>query len=269
MHACYSCFLAFILLCDGCTQYPVHIGPVEGVSVASLPVCLPRLKISIRDLHSVLEALHNLYSSKITFEYQLPSSSQKLNTTNECIVSVLSGLTLIALQICEVLEEHNEVFSAALSQSTPTSSQAKSSASSVVQRLRQRATSYIRTLNKECPESVPYTLALHHARCMSSSSEKRETLSKQVVSSQEMIVQLEQENERIKLDLQLLEVKYEKGQKKAKRLEEESSHQSSGGASGVLTPAQSRNSLGVSTQVQSLSDSVGNLALLEEEVSDE
>jgi protein phosphatase 1 regulatory subunit 21 len=243
-------------------------GPVEDVSVSSLPVCLQRLKISIRDLHSVLEALHNLYSSKITFEYQLPSSSQKLNTTNECIVSVLSGLTLTALQICEVLEEHNEVFSAALSQSTPTSSQAKSSASSLVQRLRQRATSYIRTLNKGCPESVPYTLALHHARCMSSSSEKRETLSKQVVNSQEMIVQLEQENERIKLDLQLLEVKYEKEQKKARRLEE-LSHQSSGGTSGLLTPAQSRNSLGVNTQVQSLSDSVGNLAILEEEVSDE
>ena len=40
---------------DGCTQYPIHIGPVEGVSVASLPVCLQRLKMSIRDLHSVLE----------------------------------------------------------------------------------------------------------------------------------------------------------------------------------------------------------------------
>ena len=54
MHACYSCFLAFILHCDGCTQYPIHIGPVEGVSVASLPVCLPRLKISISVLESRL-----------------------------------------------------------------------------------------------------------------------------------------------------------------------------------------------------------------------
>ena len=96
------------------------VGPVVGISVASLPVCLQRLKISIRDLHHVLEgryfevgphqqfscslahsfpALHNLYSSKITLEYQLPSSSQKLNTTNECIVSVLSGLTLTTLQV--------------------------------------------------------------------------------------------------------------------------------------------------------------------------
>lgn len=33
---------------------------------------------------------------------------------------------------------------------------------------------------QECPESIPYTLALYHARCMSSSSENRETLSKQV-----------------------------------------------------------------------------------------
>ena len=47
----------------------------------------------------VSPALHNLYSSKITLEYQLPSSSQKLSTTNECIVSVLSGLTLTALQV--------------------------------------------------------------------------------------------------------------------------------------------------------------------------
>ena len=44
-------------------------------------------------------ALHNLYSTKITLEYQLPSSSQKLNTTNECIVSAFSGLTLTALQV--------------------------------------------------------------------------------------------------------------------------------------------------------------------------
>jgi protein phosphatase 1 regulatory subunit 21 len=241
-------------------------GPVEGVSVASLPVCLQRLKLSIRDLHSALEALHSLYSSKITFEYQLPGSSQKLNTTNECIVSVLSGLALTALQVAELLEEHSEVFSAALAQSTAASSQTESSTSSVVQRLRQRATSYIRALNKACPESVPYTLALHHARCMSSSSENRETLSKQVVSSQEIIVQLEQESERSKLDLQLLEVKYEKEQKKVKRLEEEVSHQSSGAVLS-LTPAPSRSSLGVNPQV--LSDSVGNLSVLDEEVSDE
>ena len=31
------------------------VGPVVGISVASLPVCLQRLKISIRDLHRVLE----------------------------------------------------------------------------------------------------------------------------------------------------------------------------------------------------------------------
>ena len=63
--------------------------------VSLLPPLTPSLNLC--PLSSV--ALHNLYSSKITLEYQLPNHSQKLNTTNECIVSVLSALTLTALQV--------------------------------------------------------------------------------------------------------------------------------------------------------------------------
>ena len=35
-------------------------------------------------------------------------------------------------------------------------------------------------VSQECPESVPYTLAIYNAKCLSSSSESRDTLMKQV-----------------------------------------------------------------------------------------
>ena len=35
----------------------LYAGPVDGVSVASLPVCLQRLKLSVRDLHTNLESM--------------------------------------------------------------------------------------------------------------------------------------------------------------------------------------------------------------------
>ena len=114
-------FLAFILHCDGCTQYPIHIGPVEGVSVASLPVCLQRLKISIRDLHSVLEGrlgwwvlISGLVDVSVFFPQPCTTSTPPrlhLSTSSpvhlrnstrptNALSQVLSGLTLTALQVC-------------------------------------------------------------------------------------------------------------------------------------------------------------------------
>jgi len=40
------------------------------------------------------------FSSKIAQEYQLPTASQKLNTTNECIASSLAGLHATVEQVC-------------------------------------------------------------------------------------------------------------------------------------------------------------------------
>ena len=43
-------------------------------------------------------------------------------------------------------------------------------------------------VSQECPESVPYTLAIYNAKCLSSSSESRDTLMKQV--SVNMVIKL-------------------------------------------------------------------------------
>lgn len=74
-----------------------HLYMLLHVCIVSVSCPSPSLSFSLPP--SLSTALHNLYSSKITLEYQLPTSSQKLTTTNECIVSILSGLTLTALKV--------------------------------------------------------------------------------------------------------------------------------------------------------------------------
>lgn len=102
-----------------------------------------------------------------------------------------------------------------------------------VQSLRVRATNYLRRLKKvrylhfrhytyittspltsqDCPPSVPYTLAVHNSRSLSSSTENNQTLMRQVTANKEKLSRLEEEKEQLVLDLQLLTIKYEKEQR--------------------------------------------------------
>lgn len=45
------------MLCSVLHTCLFHAGPSEGVPVANLPVCLQKLKLSFRDVNSVLEGL--------------------------------------------------------------------------------------------------------------------------------------------------------------------------------------------------------------------
>lgn len=66
---------------------------------------------------------------------------------------------------------------------------------------------------QDTPPSVPYTLAVHNSRSLSSSTENNQTLMRQVTANKAKLSRLEEEREQLVLDLQLLTIKYEKEQK--------------------------------------------------------
>lgn len=197
-------------------------GQRAGVPASNIKTCLEKLGSSIRTLKDASDKLSNLFSSKITLEYQLPNTTQKLNTTNECVVSVLGGISTTSKQLCVYLKENNEVFVMAIEQLASSRTENKQLAqSAIVQDLRMRATNYLRKLKKDCPLSVPYTLAVHNSSSLSSSTESNQTLMKQVTDNKEKLCKLEQEKEQLVLDLQLLTIKYQKEQKKCVSLDAE------------------------------------------------
>eukprot|EP00731_Ephydatia_muelleri_P024275 Em0016g546a len=193
-------------------------GVTGNIPTNNILMCVERLNGGFRDVLASMKELCTNYASKVTHEYQLPTSNQELNTTNECIVSSLTGICATAEQILDYLERHAELFRAALVQSLGTEHQV-ASVPSVVKQLRVRATHFIQRLQRNCPDSVPYTLAVYNSRSLSSSSESKETLTKQVIAGQEKISKLEQEKEQLILDFHLLKVKHEKETKKAALLE--------------------------------------------------
>lgn len=199
-------------------------GPASGVPNANAAACLLMIQSKLTDIKSIVDDLSDQYSSKIGYEYHLPTTSQKLNTTNECVVSVLGGISSTAHQLCGFLESNSEVLSASLDQSSPnsTENEHQSSRQSVLNQLRTRATTFMHRLNQlDNPSTVPYTLAVYNAHSLSSSSESKQTLMKQVMANQEKLSKLEQGKEQLVLDLQLLKVKYEKEQKRVVTLESE------------------------------------------------
>ncbi|TKC34155.1 hypothetical protein EI555_008792 [Monodon monoceros] len=202
----------------------------DGLLRTNYSSVLTHVGAALHGFHDVMKDISKHYSQKATIEHELPTATQKLITTNDCILSSVVALTNGAGKIASFFSNNVDYFVASLSYGPKTASGFISplSAECMLQ-YKKKAAAYMKALRKPLLESVPYEEALANRRVLLSSTESREGLAQQVQQSLEKISKLEQEKEHWMLEAQLAKIKLEKeNQRTADKLKSTSSGQAVG-----------------------------------------
>ncbi|KAH3853404.1 protein phosphatase 1 regulatory subunit 21-like [Dreissena polymorpha] len=182
---------------------------------------------NLRYLHEAVKEVSKHYNGKVSLEHQMPTATQRLKTTDECVVSSLISLVTSTNKLSTFLSGNQEFFKQRAGYRTRGSSVGTEHANHairsnpVVVNFRQRAAQYITSLTKPCPESVPHHIAVQNRKVLLSSAESREGLAKQIETFQQKVSRLEQEKEHWMLEHQLLKIKLEHEEQKSRKLESE------------------------------------------------
>ncbi|XP_072565851.1 protein phosphatase 1 regulatory subunit 21 [Paramormyrops kingsleyae] len=193
------------------------------------PVALPQssstavftqLAACLHGLQDAVKETSKHYTQKATLELELPTATEKLRTTNECLISSLCCLSNCTGKIATFFSNNLDFFvsSTGYGPRGGTDTLNPLHAESML-RSKKQAAAFMRVLKKRRPESVPYQEALSNRRILTSSTESREGLSQQVQQSQEKIARLEQEKEHWLLEAQLGRVRLEKENQRISQLE--------------------------------------------------
>ncbi|KAL0621207.1 Protein phosphatase 1 regulatory subunit 21 [Plecturocebus cupreus] len=199
----------------------------DGLLRTNYSSVLTNIGAALHGFHDVMKDISKHYSQKATIEHELPTATQKLVTTNDCILSSVVALTNGAGKIASFFSNNLDYFIASLSYGPKAASGFISplSAECMLQ-YKKKAATYMKSLRKPLLESVPYEEALANRRILLSSTESREGLAQQVQQSLEKISKLEQEKEHWMLEAQLAKIKLEKeNQRIADKLKSTSSGQ--------------------------------------------
>ncbi|XP_064599865.1 protein phosphatase 1 regulatory subunit 21-like [Liolophura sinensis] len=177
----------------------------------------------LTDLHEAVKEVSKHYNSKVSLEHQLPTATQKLKTTDECIVSSLVTLVTTTGKFSAFLTGNQDFFEEPAGYRTRGSSVVGglndiNQSNPIVATFRQQSAAYLSSLTRPSPETVPHKVALQNRRILLSSAESRDSLAGQITSFQEKVNKLEQDKEHWMLELQLLQIKYEKEIQKGKEL---------------------------------------------------
>ncbi|XP_006880970.1 PREDICTED: protein phosphatase 1 regulatory subunit 21 isoform X2 [Elephantulus edwardii] len=152
----------------------------DGLLRTNYSSVLTSVGAALRGFHDVMKDISKHYSQKATIEQELPTATQKLVTTNDCILSSAVALTNAAGKIASFFSNNVDHFIASLSYGPRT------------------ASGFISPLSAECmlqykKKAAAYMKAL-----------------RKVQQSLEKISKLEQEKEHWMLEAQLAKVKLEK-----------------------------------------------------------
>ncbi|NXX92519.1 PPR21 phosphatase, partial [Centropus bengalensis] len=189
----------------------------EGLLRTNYNVVFTNIATSLHGFHDVLKDISKHYSQKATLEQDIPTVTQKLITTNDCILSSLVALTNGAGKIASFFSNNLDHFTTSLSYGPKGEAEFISPVSAeCMLQYKKKAVAYMKSLRKPCADSVPYEEALANRRVLLSSTESREGLAQQVQQSLEKIAKLEQEKEHWMLEAQLAKIKLEKENQKLK-----------------------------------------------------
>ncbi|XP_048153876.1 protein phosphatase 1 regulatory subunit 21 [Corvus hawaiiensis] len=189
----------------------------EGLLRTNYNFVFTNIAASLHGFHDILKDISKHYSQKATLEQDVPTATQKLITTNDCILSSVAALTNGAGKMASFFSNNLDHFTTSLSYGPKGGTEFISplSAECMLQ-YKKKAAAYMKSLKKPCADSVPYEEALANRRVLLSSTESREGLAQQVQQSLEKIAKLEQEKEHWMLEAQLAKIKLEKENQKLK-----------------------------------------------------
>ncbi|XP_005806871.1 protein phosphatase 1 regulatory subunit 21 [Xiphophorus maculatus] len=191
----------------------------DAMPQSSTSAVFTQLAASLHSLHDAIKEMSKHYNQKASIEQELPTVTQKLCTTTECLLGSLGSLTSITGKIATFFSNNLDFFtSPGYSPRGCTVSLNPQQAESMLAN-KKKAAAYIDAIKMARPQSVPYREALSNRRILTSSTESREGLTQQVQQSQEKIARLEQEKEHWLLEAQLGKVRLEKENQRIADLE--------------------------------------------------
>ncbi|XP_052823648.1 protein phosphatase 1 regulatory subunit 21 [Octopus bimaculoides] len=183
------------------------------------------LTTSVTYLHEAIKDVSKHFNSKISMEHQLPTASQSLKTSDECIVSSLVSLVTSTGKLSAFLSGNQDFLTQRVnyrlrgSSTGDTTQHQEDHTNPIVALYRERAVKYLESIQSAQPESVPHRMAIQNRKMLLSSTESKESLLKQLQTFQQKVGKLEQQKEHYMLELQLLKMKYENEIQKVKQLE--------------------------------------------------
>uniref|UniRef100_H2UDY9 Protein phosphatase 1 regulatory subunit 21 n=1 Tax=Takifugu rubripes TaxID=31033 RepID=H2UDY9_TAKRU len=187
--------------------------------LASTSAVFTQLAGCLHSLHDAIKEMSKHYNQKAGLEQELPTVTQKLLTTSECLLGSLGSLTSSTGKIATFFSNNLDFFtSPAYSPKGSTVALSPLQAETMLAN-KKKASAYISAIKKPRPQSVPYSEALSNRRILTSSTESREGLTQQVQQSLEKIARLEQEKEHWLLEAQLGKVRLEKENQRIADLE--------------------------------------------------
>ncbi|XP_008428138.1 protein phosphatase 1 regulatory subunit 21 isoform X2 [Poecilia reticulata] len=191
----------------------------DAMPQSSTSAVFTQLAASLHSLHDAIKEMSKHYNQKASIEQELPTVTQKLCTTTECLLGSLGSLTSVTGKIATFFSNNLDFFtSPGYSPRGCAVSLNPLQAESMLAN-KKKAAAYIDAIKTARPQSVPYREALSNRRVLTSSTESREGLTQQVQQSQEKITRLEQEKEHWLLEAQLGKVRLEKENQRIADLE--------------------------------------------------
>ncbi|XP_068184075.1 protein phosphatase 1 regulatory subunit 21 isoform X2 [Antennarius striatus] len=191
----------------------------DALPQSSISAVFTQLAACLHSLYDAIKEMSKHYNQKASLEQELPTITQKLCTTSECLLGSLASLTISTGKIATFFSNNLDFFtSPGYSPRGNTATLNPLQAENMLAN-KKKAAAYIHAITKPRPQSVPYREALSNRRILTSSTESREGLSQQVQQSQEKIARLEQEKEHWLLEAQLGKVRLEKENQRITDLE--------------------------------------------------
>ncbi|WAR19520.1 PPR21-like protein [Mya arenaria] len=199
------------------TEQRSQIYPADGKAEPISPVNVQFCKLLHEHLSYLRPVEQSLKDFLVTFKDDalttlMPTATQRLKTTDECVVSSLVSLVTSTGKFSTFLSGNREFFSQRAGYRTRGSSMSGDYANQSVRSnpaivtFRQRAAHYISSLSRPCPESVPHHIAVQNRK---------------IEAFQQRVGRLEQEKEHWMLEHQLLKIKFEHEEEKTRKLEKE------------------------------------------------
>ncbi|XP_019726010.1 protein phosphatase 1 regulatory subunit 21 isoform X2 [Hippocampus comes] len=182
----------------------------DGMPQSSTSAVFTQLAACLHSLHDVVKEMSKHYNQKASLEQELPTATQKLFTTTECLLGSLGSLTNSTGKLATFFSNNLDFFTSSGYSPRGNTEAFNPIQAEIMLSNKKKAAAYINALKKPRPQSVPYREALSNRRILTSSTESREGLTQQVQQGQEKIARLEQEKEHWLLEAQLGKVRLEK-----------------------------------------------------------
>lgn len=188
----------------------------DGLPQSSTSAVFTQMAAFLHSLYDAIKEMSKHYNQKAALEQELPTVTQKLCTTTECLVGSLGSLTIVTGKIATFFSNNLDFFTSSGYGAAVTLNPLQAE---TMLAHKKKAAAYMEAIRKPRPQSVPYKEALSNRRILTSSTESREGLAQQVQQSLEKIARLEQEKEHWLLEAQLGKVRLEKENQRIAELE--------------------------------------------------